>query len=206
MCQNRTGSSPTPVASVRFRLGFGHRWHCMTCTSSWPEYIHNVNIMYISVAFIQIPFTIVHGEYTNKSSLIQRVSHHLNILRNHCLNQYRTTAPCTSIGRCVSISSARLYSELIQMYTYIQRDGKGLALVKGRKFDYDDVIKWKPFLRHRPSVLGIKRSPVNPPHKGQRRGALMLSLVCAWIYGLVNNRDAGDLGRNRTHYDVIVMK
>ena len=33
----------------------------------------------------------------------------------------------------------------------------------------------------------------------------MLSLVCAWIYGLVNNRDAVDLRRHRAHYDVIVM-
>ena len=65
------------------------------------------------------------------------------------------------------ISSAGLYSELIQMYTYMQRDGKGLALVKGRKSDYDDVIKWKPFPRHRPFVGGIKRSPVNHAHKAQ---------------------------------------
>ena len=42
-------------------------------------------------------------------------------------------------------------------------------------------------------------------HKGQWRGALMLSLVCVWINGWVNNRDAGDLRRYRAHYDVIVM-
>ena len=41
--------------------------------------------------------------------------------------------------------------------------------------------------------------------KGQRRGALMFSLICVWINGWVNNRDAGDLRRHRTHYDVIVM-
>ena len=28
---------------------------------------------------------------------------------------------------------------------------------------------------------------------------------CAWIYGWANNREAGDLRRNRAHYDVIVM-
>ena len=33
----------------------------------------------------------------------------------------------------------------------------------------------------------------------------MFSLFCAWIYGGVNNREAGDLRRHRTHYDVIVM-
>ena len=43
------------------------------------------------------------------------------------------------------------------------------------------------------------------PHKGQWRGALMLSLICVWINAWVNNREAGDLRRHRAHYDVIVM-
>ena len=47
---------------------------------------------------------------------------------------------------------------------------------------HDDVIKWK-----------------------QWRGALMFSLICVWINGWVNNREAGDLSRYRAHYDVTVM-
>ena len=47
--------------------------------------------------------------------------------------------------------------------------------------------------------------PVNSPHKGQWRGALMFSLICVWINGWVNNHEAGDLRRNCGHYDVIVM-
>ena len=39
----------------------------------------------------------------------------------------------------------------------------------------------------------------------QWRGALMLSLIWAWINGWVNNRAAGDLRRHHAHYDVIVM-
>ena len=70
---------------------------------------------------------------------------------------------------------------------------------------HDDVIKWKHFPRYWPFVRGIHRSPVNSPHKGQWRGALMFSLICAWINGWVNNREAGDLRRHRAHYDVIVM-
>ena len=31
------------------------------------------------------------------------------------------------------------------------------------------------------------------PHKGQWRGALMFSLICVWINGWVNNREARDL-------------
>ena len=71
---------------------------------------------------------------------------------------------------------------------------------------HDDVIKWKHFPRYRPFVRGIHRSPVNSPHKGQWRGALMFSLICVWINVWVNNREAGDLRRYRAHYDVIVME
>ena len=46
-----------------------------------------------------------------------------------------------------------------------------------------DVIKWKHFPRYWPFVQGINRSPVNSPHKDPWRGALMFSLICAWING-----------------------
>ena len=52
---------------------------------------------------------------------------------------------------------------------------------------------------------GINRTPVNFPHKGQWFGALMFSLICVWIYGRLNNHEAGDLRRYRTHYEVIAM-
>ena len=48
--------------------------------------------------------------------------------------------------------------------------------------------------------------PVNSPHKGQWRGALVFSFICAWINDWVNNREADDLRRHRGHYDVIVME
>ena len=70
---------------------------------------------------------------------------------------------------------------------------------------HDDAIKWKHFPRYWPFVRGIHRSPVNSPHKGQWRGALMFSLICVWINGWVNNHEAGDLRRYRVHYDVTVM-
>ena len=71
---------------------------------------------------------------------------------------------------------------------------------------HDDVIKWKLFPRNWPYVRGIHRSPVNSPHKGQWRGALMFSLICAWINAWLNNREVGDLKRHRAHCDVIVMQ
>ena len=57
---------------------------------------------------------------------------------------------------------------------------------------HDDIIKWKHFPHYRPFVQGIHRSTVNSPHKGQRHGALMFSLICAWMDGWVNTHEAGD--------------
>ena len=62
--------------------------------------------------------------------------------------------------------------------------------------NHDDVIKWKHFPRYWSFVRGIHRSQVNSPLKGQWRGALVFSLICAWINVWVNNREAGDLRRH----------
>ena len=70
---------------------------------------------------------------------------------------------------------------------------------------HDDVIKWNHFTRYLTFVRGIHRSLVNSPLKGQWRGALKFSLICAWINGLVNSPETGDLRCHRAHYDVIVM-
>ena len=70
---------------------------------------------------------------------------------------------------------------------------------------HDDVIKWKHFRRNWPFVRGSHRPPVNSPHKGHWRWALILALICVWINGWANNREAGDLRRYRAHSDVTVM-
>ena len=72
------------------------------------------------------------------------------------------------------------------------------------------VVSWwrhqmEVFPRHWSFVRGIHRSPVNSPHKGQWRGAVMFSLNCAWIKCWVNNLEAGDSKPHRAHCDVIVM-
>ena len=72
-------------------------------------------------------------------------------------------------------------------------------------FFHDDVIKWKYFPRYWPFVWGIHRSSVNSPQKGQWRGALIFSLICAWINCWVSNREAGYFRRHRTHYDITAM-
>ena len=70
---------------------------------------------------------------------------------------------------------------------------------------HDDVIKWSHFPRYWPFARGIHRSPVNSPHKGQWRGTLMFTLICARINGWVNNCEAGDLRRSLwRHRNVVV--
>ena len=68
---------------------------------------------------------------------------------------------------------------------------------------------WRHQMETFPALLaictGIHRSLVNSTHKGQLRGALMFSLICAWINGWENNGEAGDLRRRRAHYDGTVM-
>ena len=62
---------------------------------------------------------------------------------------------------------------------------------------HDDVIKWKF------SALLVLCSGFS--NKGQWRGDLIFSLICARINGWVNIREDGDLRRLRAHYDVIVL-
>ena len=49
---------------------------------------------------------------------------------------------------------------------------------------HDDVIKWKHFPRYWSFLRGIRRWPVNSPHKGQWRRALMF-FIWAWTNGWV---------------------
>ena len=90
--------------------------------------------------------------------------------------------------------------------SYIKPESNSLDLISALLANiHDDVFKSKHFPCYWPFVRGIHQSPVNSPHKGQWRGALMFSLICTRINGLVNNDGAGDLRRYRAHYDVIVM-
>ena len=71
---------------------------------------------------------------------------------------------------------------------------------------HDDVIKWKHFPRYWLFVRRIHRSPVNSSPKSQWRLTSLISLICTWTHGWVNNRGTGDLRRYRCHYDITVMR
>ena len=50
-------------------------------------------------------------------------------------------------------------------------------------YRFDDVVKWKHFPRYWPlwgESTGHQWIPVDSTHKGQWRGALVFSLICAW--------------------------
>ena len=79
-----------------------------------------------------------------------------------------------------------LYTSDVESWVVVfHHDVSGLSdrLMNYRNDLHDDVIKWKHFPRYWPFVRGIHRSPVNSQHKGQWRGALMFSLIWAWING-----------------------
>ena len=77
------------------------------------------------------------------------------------------------------------------------------GLSRSQCCSHDDILKWKHFSRYWPFVRGIHRSP--GALNGQWRWVLVFSLICAWINGWVNNREAGDLRRHHANFDVIVM-
>ena len=81
----------------------------------------------------------------------------------------------------------------------------GMRNRQGMLYIMMTLSKWRHFPRYWSFVRRIYRSPVNSPHKGQWRWALVFSLICAWINGCVNNREAGDLRHHRAHYFVTVM-
>ena len=106
------------------------------------------------------------------------------------------------------------YPRLVSIETYIdicisiwhnKNRAKEHSVAVALVIDHDDVIKWKHFPRYWPFVRGIHRSPLNSPHIGQWRGALMFSLICVWINGSVDNHEADYLRRYRAHYAVTVM-
>ena len=116
-------------------------------------------------------------------------------------------------GRCLytcieTASRSRIYERPGTKHD--QYENKTRRIIYGNIVCGDYYTWWRhqmeTFSGYWPFMWGIHRSPMNSPHKGQWRGALMFSLICAWINCWLSNREAGDLRRHRSHYDVIVMK
>ena len=111
---------------------------------------------------------------------------------------------CGFIRASKSKISNSIGSRLSEKYRFVDLHAGGAYFISSFKM-HDDVIKWKHFPRYWPFVPGIHRSRWIPLHKGQWRGALIFSMICAWTNDWVNNCEAGDLRRHRGHYDANVM-
>ena len=115
----------------------------------------------------------------------------------------------TQNARCVGRHKNRNRTLLCQEYLYIylsfqfnRTDGSVAEKYRPRPHP-----RWRHQIDfHVTGTLGgIRRSRVNSPHKGQWGGALMIPSIYACTNDWVNKRDAGDLSRHRTYFDVTVM-
>ena len=81
----------------------------------------------------------------------------------------------------------------IQLILYPDEFGALVTFYHGKKsflvfvVFHDDLIKWKHFPHYWLFLQGIHWSPVEFPHKGQLREALVFCLICAWTNGWVHN-------------------
>ena len=116
-------------------------------------------------------------------------------------SQWETALLCNHVSHCLraSLESPLIFFVRNHTDNMYKHDCSWIFEIN-HICERDDVIKWKHFPRYWPFVRGIHRSPVNSPHKGQWRGALMFSLICVWINCWVNNCESGDLRRYRAHY------
>ena len=139
-------------------------------------------------------------------SYLSNIFYECSVCSNFDSNVPIWTRFCTCHDSSAVMACAKLWHDLMTIFhvraTCISTSLRSWA---HKLFVHDDVIKWKHFPHYWPFVQGIHSSPVNSPYKGQWRGALIFSLICVWINGPVNNREAGDLRRFHAHYEVIVM-
>ena len=93
-----------------------------------------------------------------------------------------------------------------QFFHYVDISNCRLQLLFVLHLDiFNEDTWWRHHMEAFSALMTLHRSPVNSPHKGQWREALIFSLIDAWTNGWVNNRDAGGLRRHCGHYDVTVM-
>ena len=125
----------------------------------------------------------------------------LNVLI--CINKVRLWHNCTI--RSLMKPTCIYHTAFLHLNRIISTMAANLWLPRA----YHNNTWWRHQMETFSALLAICAGnspvPVNSPHKGHWRGALMFSLICVWINGWVNNREAGDLRRHRDHCDVIVM-
>ena len=154
----------------------------------------NVNARYVRIMrSLEIPKTILHTNFMKFyfwiSNLIKFFGLMTSIVANwiwyyrfkfvmdiewvvHVWSKHLTTYQTISgsYGACVITYSFGVFYDIFMM------DNLSTSIPT-----LEEVFKWKHFPCYWPFVRGIHWSPVNSPHKGQWRRALMFSLICTWI-------------------------
>ena len=158
------------------------------------------------VAFKARPLTCFLERF-HYSSLLSTQSFHVHIWLATVVDIYRWRYYLSDLDFYLFLCFSQI---LLQTY----RLWKKIPISMAQKFTesvqknfplHDNVIKWKHFPRYWPLVRGSHWPSVNSLYKGQWREAFMLSFICAWINGWVNNLETGDLRRHRAHYGVTLM-
>ena len=118
------------------------------------------------------------------------------------------------VRHILHVSECKCYAYGTPLYNDLYRNGLSVRIYGIRltawRHGHDSLITWWRHQMETFSALlaicaGNSPVTVNSLHKGQWRGALMFSLICAWMNGSVNSREADDLRRPRPHCDVTVM-
>ena len=189
-----------PVISIVLDSRDIFRDHFVCASSQWETTLHcNVVSHWLGVytkwslnlavypikyadSFVVFCFLWLYHQSSTDNCILRPISSHSwGLLHWHCDNQ---------ITVIFLFGTSGVRSKDMSICMYIDT---ALALGKSCMYEWhgrielchDDVIKWKHFPRYWPFVRGIHRSPVNSPHKGQWHGALIFSLICAWINGWV---------------------
>ena len=150
--------------------------------------IHKYHILHLTqISFQKGTMHVIDYNNTNTEVVLQQ--------NKLCITQFHMTRDDMS------------FNSYLTLLVLVMKD---IELYKFIKFVFEGHRSWWRHQMETFSALlalcaGNSPVPVNSSHKGQWRGTLMFSLICARINDWVNNREAGDLRRHRGHYDVNVM-
>ena len=130
-----------------------------------------------------------------------------------CLVSLRGQVICSDDIDCVDSLCIHIISRALWRRCDDSHGVRASGADRRQKYTHSQHQWWETWWRHQMETFsallaicaGNSPVPVNSPHKGQWRGALMFSFIWVWINCSVNNRDAGNLRRYRAHYDVPVM-
>ena len=104
---------------------------------------------------------------------------------------------------CLHITNAALHAERTQYLHFIIYSQRPLHFFRMMS-SYSNTW-WRHQMETFSMLLAICADRWIPHAKASDSEFLVFTLICARINGWVNNREAGDLRRNRAHYDVIVI-